>query len=146
MQASSSPVEDLIPHRPPMSLIDEVVSFDRDAGAIEVRFRARREWCESWAAVEYMAQAAAALSGAADREAGYGGPPRPGFLLGTRRMDLFITRFEPGREYLAAARTAFSDGNAASFECEILDGGKSVARAVLNAFRPDVTDGFPGAR
>ena len=135
-EAEMPSVEDLIPHRAPMALIDEVVSVDLAAGTLVAAFSARREWSESWAAVEYMAQTAAALAGAADRAAGHVGAPRPGFLLGTRRMDLALARFEPGRRYTAKATSVFADADSASFECEIMDGDAVVASATLNAFRP----------
>jgi predicted hotdog family 3-hydroxylacyl-ACP dehydratase len=119
-----------------MALIDEVVSVDLSKGTIVAAFAARREWSENWAAIEYMAQAAAALVGAADRAKGYSGAPRPGFLLGTRRLELSLARFEPGKRYEARAKSVFADADSASFECEIADGAVIVARATLNAFRP----------
>ncbi len=140
MQASSYRVEDLVPHRGRMVLIDEVVSFDEGGRALVAAFAARREWSENWAAVEYMAQAAAALAGIVDRLGGYDGPPKPGFLLGTRRLELALERFEPGRRYLVRAANVFSDAESASFECEITDeSGASLARATINAYRPSDT-------
>ena len=146
MQASSYRVEVLIPHRAPMALVDEVVSFDREAGCAVVAFKARREWSEPWAAIEYMAQASAVLAGAADIADGHVGPPRPGFLLGTRRLELFLPRFEPGKRYVAKAKSVFADSDSASFECEILDGETVVARATLNAFRPPDAAAFMQAQ
>ena len=136
MQASSYPVESLVPHRPPMSLLDEIVSCDMKEGPLSAAFSARREWAENWSAIEYMAQAAAALAGAADRAGGYEGPPKPGFLLGTRKMGLDFDRFEPGKRYIARTRSVLIDEEAGSFECEIADGERVLARATLNAFRP----------
>ena len=125
-----------------MSLIDEVVSFDPAARRLTARFAARREWSENWAAIEYMAQAAAALAGSLDRAGGYEGPPRVGFLLGSRRLELMFERFEPGKGYLVNVADEFSDATSASFACEIVDGeGRTLARAALNAYRPtDVGD------
>ncbi len=142
MQASSYPVESLVPHRPPMSLLDEIVSCDMKEGTLSAAFSARREWAENWSAIEYMAQAAAALAGAADRAGGYEGPPKPGFLLGTRKMGLDFDRFEPGKRYIARARSVLIDEEAGSFECEIADGERVLARATLNAFRPQDISAF----
>ena len=125
MQASSYPVESLVPHRPPMSLLDEIVSCDMKEGTLSAAFSARREWAENWSAIEYMAQAAAALAGAADRAGGYEGPPKPGFLLGTRKMGLDFDRFEPGKRYIARARSVLIDEEAGSisvtFTCSKTD-------------------------
>ena len=146
MQASSYPVESLVPHRPPMSLLDEIVSCDLENGTLSAAFSARREWAENWSAIEYMAQAAAALAGAADRAGGYDGPPKPGFLLGTRKLELDFPGFEAGRRYVARSKIVFIDGEAASFECEIADGERVLARATLNAYRPQDIAAFMSSK
>ena len=142
MRASSSPLDDVLPHRPPMVLIDEIVSFDSAAGALTAAVTAKREWCENWVAIEFMAQTAAALAGKVDRAEGYAGPARPGFLLGTRRLTLDLDRFNVGERYLITAKCAFSDAETASFECAIRHGDKVVATAALNAYRPQDIRGF----
>lgn len=134
--------ESLIPHRAPMVLIDEVVAFDAAACTLSAEFAARREWSESWAAIEYMAQASAALAGAMDIAEGREGGPRPGFLLGTRRLELDLPRFEPGRRYTVNVTRTFDDTESASFDCEIADGDAVVARATLNAYRPPDASAF----
>ena len=140
MQASSLKVEDLIPHRPPMVLIDSVESLDLAAGRIEVSFTARERWRGNWFAIGYMAQAAAALAGAFDRAADADAARRPGFLLGTRRLDLGIAQFLPGVKYRVSAVREYVDGDSAAFACEISEagdcaGGKKCA-ATLTAYRP----------
>ena len=125
-----------------MVLIDEIVSFDREGESLVAAVTVKREWCESWVAIEFMAQTAAALAGLADRAGGYEGPARPGFLLGSRRLDLRLERFEVGRRYLVTAVCNFSDAEAASFDCTIEDGTEMVAQATLNAYRPDDVKGF----
>lgn len=135
MQASYSNLEDLIPHRDAMVLIDEVVSCDLAAATLTAAVTIKPQWQENWAAIEFMAQTAAALAGAADRADGWKGDPRPGFLLGTRKLELFIDRFTVGHRYLITAHNAFHADGAASFECEIHDGTTLVAKATLNAYR-----------
>ncbi len=136
------PLEELLPHRAPMILIDEVVSFDLAAAepSLTAAVTAKPQWCENWVAIEFMAQTAAALVGLADRAAGFEGAPRPGFLLGTRKLELKLERFEVGRRYLITAKNTFQDAQAASFSCEIAaaDAPSDIlATAALNAFRPD---------
>ena len=128
-----------------MVLIDGVESFD-DAGRSlvavvkitpESPFFVPGGGVPSWVAIEYMAQAAAALVGRYDQLTAPGAPPRPGFLLGTRRLSLDLERFEEGATYRIFAGENFSDGDAAAFECRISDSsGKVVSSAILNAFRP----------
>lgn len=129
---------ELLPHRPPMILLDELVDVNIEARSIVVAFSARERWTGNWAAIEYMAQAAAALVGVFDRNRGEERPARPGFLLGTRHLALAKRRFEIGERYIVKAKCMFEDANVAAFECEITDGaGGIVAKATLNAFRPD---------
>ena len=90
MPASSYRVEDVLPHRPPMMLLDEIVSVDEEDRSLVARATIRKEWSENWAAIELMAQAAAALAGVSDRISGSTLPARIGFLLGTRRMKLHV--------------------------------------------------------
>lgn len=125
-----------------MVLIDEIVAFDPAEGSLTAAVVARREWCENWVAIELMAQTAAALAGKVDRAEGYAGPARPGFLLGTRRLELAIDRFEVGERYLITAKCAFSDAETASFDCEVTRNGQTVAKASLNAYRPQDVLGF----
>ena len=139
MPASSLKVEDLIPHRSPMVLIDAVESVDLPSCRLEASFIAREEWSGNWFALEYMAQAAAALAGVFDKESG-APAGRPGFLLGTRRIDLGISRFVPGMRYLVTAVREYEDGDSAAFSCEIRqagDGGEAGrCVATLTAYRP----------
>jgi len=146
MPVSSCPLDDLLPHRPPMTLLDEIVSVDLAEGTLVAAFAGRREWRGNWVAIELMAQAAAALAGAADRAEGYAGPPRPGFLLGTRRLTLDLDAFEPGHRYRVRATRVFSDAESASFDCAVLDGERTVAAATLNAYRPPDVAAFLAAQ
>lgn len=140
MPASSLKVEDLIPHRPPMVLIDSVESVDLAANRLVASFTAREEWRGNWFALEYMAQTAAALAGAFDRAADEDAAGRPGFLLGTRRLDLGIPEFVPGTKYLVSAVREYEDGDSAAFSCEIWESDDidrlRKCTATLTAYRP----------
>lgn len=141
MPASSWKVEDLIPHRPPMVLIDGIESVDLDSCTVVASFTAREEWRGNWFALEYMAQTAAALAGVFDRAAGLPAG-RPGFLLGTRRLDLGLEEFVPGMKYRVKAVREYEDGDSAAFACEIreFDAGDDApsCTATLTAYRPPV--------
>ena len=121
-----------------MSLLDEIVSFDESTLSVCASFSAHAPWLDSTAAIEYMAQAAACLAGMSDRCRDSSAPSRPGLLLGSRRIDLSMPGFVKGGRYFVRATCAFSDSDAAAFECSIsrtLDGA-SLATAILNAYRP----------
>ncbi len=143
------PLDELIPHRPPMRLIDEVESFDAERKRLVARVTISDRQLffseggvPSWAAIEYMAQTAAALVGCYDKHVSPGRSARPGLLLGARKMALDLDRFEDGKTYRVTAENEFCDSDAAAFACEIEDeDGKVVATANLNAYRPpDFTD------
>ena len=137
MPASSYQLEDLLPHRPPMQLIDKVIECDADAGTITTEATIRSEWTDSVSAIELMAQTAAALAGTIDKMAGYNGTPKPGFLLGTRNMELAVDRFTAGEVCIIHARNIFNDFETASFECTVKRAdGTLAAKATLNAYRP----------
>lgn len=144
MPASYWKVEELIPHRPPMVLIDRIESFDAATQTIVASFVGREEWKGNWSAIEYMAQTAAALAGALDRERGNGaGANRPGLLMGTRRMELGLASFVPGQRYLVKAVREFEDGDMAAFACDIWqqDGdGSARCTATITACRSLETD------
>ena len=144
------PLEDLLPHRPPMVLIDAVESFDAESKSLVARVTIDENqlfYAEggvpNWVAIEYMAQAAAALVGVHDKHLAPDRPVRPGLMLGTRRLDLRLARFEAGKTYRVVAENVFNDADAASFACRIEDeAGETVAAATLNAYRPPDMEQF----
>ena len=147
---TSVPLVELLPHRPPMVLIDAVESFDAATKRLVARVTIGPDqlFCTSdgvpnWVAIEYMAQAAAALVGFYDKVTAPGAPARPGLLLGTRRLDLKLDRFEMGKTYFISAENVFNDDEAASFICSIQDAaGDTVATATLSAYRPPDIEQF----
>ena len=139
-------LDDLLPHRAPMVLIDGVEAVGPVARALTARvsitpdhvlYSTALRGVPNWAAIEFMAQAAAALAGCIDKERDPSQPARPGLLLGTRRLDLRTDSFAAGRTYSVNVISAFWDDETASFACTVADdSGTVVAEAVLNAYRP----------
>ena len=96
------PLDDLLPHRPPMVLIDAVESFDAETRRLVARVTIGEnqlffdgKGVPNWVAIEYMAQTAAALVGYYDKHVAPGQPARPGLLLGTRKLDLKLSVCKP---------------------------------------------------
>ena len=137
-------LDEILPHRLPMRLIEKVEEFDAAAQRAVVSFAVDSrspffdgEGVPGWVAIEYMAQAAAALVGMRDRATSPGQPPKPGLLLGTRRLELSLDAFTLGMTYRTSAVCVFDDIDSAAFECAISDsGGRTVAAATLSAYRP----------
>ena len=141
---TATPLDAIIPHRAPMALIDAVEDFSAEEKRAVARLTIRPdnpffdgEGVPAWAAIEFMAQTAAALVGLRDRLLSPTEQPRPGLLLGTRRMELATDHFAAGATYRVSAVCSFDDMDAAAFQCEVSDAaGAVVATASLNAYRP----------
>ena len=139
-------LEELLPHRAPMVFLDAVESFDSVERSLtatvsitpaHVLYSPTLGGVPNWAAIEFMAQAAAALAGCFDKDRDPAKPVRPGLLLGTRRLTLHADSFAAGRTYRVTAASTFWDAETAAFACTVVDdAGAVVAEAALNAYRP----------
>jgi len=134
---------DLLPHRPPMILLAELVSVDvpGEASAVAdtspgcIFYDPELKGVPACAALEYMAQTMALIVGAARRRQGQA--PKVGFVLGTRRMAVKVATFESGKRYVTNAKCVYDDNEFASFDCSILDpDGAAVAAALFTAYQP----------
>ncbi|GBF22667.1 3-hydroxydecanoyl-[acyl-carrier-protein] dehydratase [Candidatus Gastranaerophilus sp. (ex Termes propinquus)] len=135
-------LEKLLPHKPPMILIDKVleVDFERKKIVCEVKITPNQMFYDktingvsSFLGLEFMAQTAGCyvhLKSGEDKE------PQIGFLLGTRLYKSALDTFLKGRVYTISACEVFSDDTMASFECFIYDNDQECASAVINAYQP----------
>lgn len=85
--------EELVPHRLPLRLVDQLIAVEGKNGSVVARVR---EECplvdtsgqfEAIALVELIAQSYAAIKGYLDRSAG--SPVRQGFLVGIKKLEWF---------------------------------------------------------
>ena len=135
-------VAELIPHKPPMILLDDVLSHAADATVCRVRIGPTSPFVRgdgtvpSWVALEYLAQCTAAHAGLRERDGGR--PIRVGFLLGSRKVLLHVARFHPGQELAVSARETWTDGELANFECSVSDGasGAVLVECAIVAYSP----------
>jgi len=134
------PVVEVVPHKPPMSLLRHVIDHDAEATRCDVRIEPDALFLangrvDAWVGLEYMAQAVAAHAGMAARLAGKS--VDIGFLLGTRRADFFTDGYVVGQTLHVAARHIWGEGDLFSFDCSICDAadGRTLAMAQLNVFR-----------
>ena len=135
--------DDLLPHRPPMTLLTQPISVVTRGEATAVADTSPRcifydpelKGVPACAALEYMAQTMALAVGAEHRRKGL--PPKIGFVLGTRRLEVKVAAFENGKRYGTAAKCVYADDEFASFDCVITDpDGVTVATASLTAYQP----------
>lgn len=138
--AASGRIEDFIPHRGAMRLVDRVLEVDGEhvVAEVDVPFDGlfvRDGQVPAWIGIEYMAQAVAAWAGARARERG--GAPRPGLLLGTRKYEVQCDGFPSGSLLRVEARCEMVGANGLGlFDCRIVMDGRDAAVARISVIDP----------
>ena len=137
----SHPVIDLLPHKPPMVLLDAVLGWDKDRVEAEVVIRPNSPFFRpdkgvpAHVGIEYMAQACGAFAGLEAKEAGEA--TRIGFLLGTRQYRANTDWFTAGMRLTVTVVEVFRDGSMGVFNCSIRDADRELASAQLNVYQPE---------
>lgn len=134
---------DLIPHRPPMLLINQLLNVQSNcASALIYITEASPFYCldlgvPSWVGLEYMGQTAALIGGY--QQTISKGEPQVGFLLGTRAYQAELAYFSDNSELLVECNEKAAVGEGlAQFECRIFDGinkNQCLASANLSVLR-----------
>ena len=133
-------VAELLPHRPPMILLDEILSCD-DTSVVagltvgEASLFLEPEGVPVHIGLEYMAQACGAYAGAV--ACGRGEKVRIGFLLGTRQYRAHVAWFRRGERLIVSAALLYQDQQMGAFDCRIEVHGKLAAEAQMNVYQPD---------
>lgn len=132
---SFPPVAELVPHEPPMLLIDELVEWTPERARVRAQVRAGSPFVEAGRApalmlLEIMAQAIAAAGGMTRRQAG--DRLVHGVLLGTRELELTIDELAVGDVLMVDVAREFDDGTLARYACSVARQDQVVARAELN--------------
>lgn len=144
-------IEDLLPHRPPMLLIDAVVTYTPQAITVAATPQADAWYVDAdgnmppWIAIELMAQAIAAheaLWRHSQQQA-----PAPGVLLGTRRLDAQVSALPAGVTLGVHAEVVLRDaaGNGA-YDCRVTrdtsPGGPCLVEATVKVHQPSDFSAF----
>lgn len=140
MRPCRYPVAALLPHAPPMILLDEVVSYDDESLLAAVTITASslflaRDGVPGHVGIEYMAQACGAYAGVHALDSG--DPVRIGLLLGTRDYRVLAPWFRVGDHLRIAVALVFRDEPVAAFACTITIDGKLVADAQLKVYHSE---------
>jgi predicted hotdog family 3-hydroxylacyl-ACP dehydratase len=142
MKKRYPPVAELVPHRPPMILIDEIL----DIGETWLSARVAVTDCSPFVedgklpalvTLEYMAQSIAAFAGAARRAAGE--PVRLGFLIACREMELQVDSLSAGDELEVTVNQVWADEHLGSFDCLVTLHGEKISRASLSVYQGDLS-------
>jgi predicted hotdog family 3-hydroxylacyl-ACP dehydratase len=135
------PVEELLPHKPPMVLLDALEEIDEHRCLCRVDVRPACPFFEeggvpAFVGVEYLAQAVGVLSGWKGSLSGE--PPRVGFLLSVREYRCELAIFPEGEALLVEVVHAWGDGDMLRFDGSIRRAGDGLllAKGSLNVYGP----------
>jgi predicted hotdog family 3-hydroxylacyl-ACP dehydratase len=135
-------VGELVPHRPPMLLVDRVIAHGDNVIVCEVEVKAdslftierdgRRE-VPAVVGIEYMAQTVATFAGLSARKERRA--PRIGFLIGCRELRLDTDAFAADDVLRVEARRLFGENDVGSFACTITRGGRTLVTGTLTVYQ-----------
>ena len=131
----------LVPHTPPMLLLDQVLSYEPPTVTCGLHLKegalfVRNGQVSSAVGLEYMAQAIAAYVGMERRLAGL--PPLHGYLVGARAFQVNVPHINVGNELQVSATLTWNDSHSGAFACRIERGAELVASAHLTVYQPDL--------
>ena len=134
-------IADLLPHGPPMLLLDAVV--EDAAGSLTTGVTIRPDspfvvagnGIPAHVGIEYMAQTCGAFAGLEAHRSGQ--PVRLGFLLGTRRYRASVPWLPVGWRLTVTADLVFREGQMGVFDCRIQHEGAEIATAQITVYQPD---------
>lgn len=142
------PIVDFIPHRPPMVLIDKILSHQQDCLTVETLitenspyFEKAKQGVPSYVCIEYMAQSVAALAGVEALMANE--PIKIGFLLGSRKLTINEPLLRLGQSYVTKVNRLYQEESGlAVFDCQVFHHDTLIASANVNVFQPTDTQAF----
>ena len=144
---SYPPIEELLPHRAPMILLDRVEDDEEDFITCGITLRDDSSFVENGSvpavvATEYMAQCVATYAGL--KAVRGGGEVRVGYIIGARLVELEIEAFEVGEELSVKARRVWGDDLLGRFDCTVENSGTRVASAILTVYQGDIDSAEAG--
>jgi len=134
-------LEDLIPHRAPMLLLDSVTDTGPGYATARVRISSESSFfvpgkgVPAYVSIEYLAQAIAALAGAEAIEAGT--PIPVGYLLGTRKFSCNDAWIPAGSKLMVHVEEDYVDGHGMGAYTGKVMGNGFEAQCRLTVFRSE---------
>jgi predicted hotdog family 3-hydroxylacyl-ACP dehydratase len=133
------PIVELVPHRPPMLLLDRVLSYDGERVVCETVLEAGSPFVEQGrvpavVGIEYMAQAIAAGAGLSARDNGETAA-RMGFLLGCRDLAIAVDSFQVGDRLTVEARRTWGEKELGRFACQVRRGDEVLVEGALTVYQ-----------
>ncbi len=143
------PIEEILPHRGGMLLVERVLSWDEKQATVSAVPSASAWYAEpagmpSRIGVELMAQAIGTHVGVVAWSKGE--PPKRGVLLGTRSYRSTAAHFRAGVPLTVRATMEFFDKSGmGAYDCAIELDGAPVAKARIMAYEPADFEAFLAA-
>jgi len=136
--AGFPPITKLLPHRPPMLLIDAVVEGDETHTVATASIGPTSTFVQNGqlpaiVLVEYMAQCVAAFVGLDDLRNGR--PVQVGFLLACRTASFEVESVVPGDDLRIEAKLLWMEGGMGRFDCHVERRGETIARANISVLQ-----------
>ena len=135
------PIENYVPHRGAMLLIDRLLAADEESAVAEVAvprdgLYLQDEGMPAWVGLEYMAQTVAAWAGWRALQAGQ--QVKLGFLLGTRKFDANADFFSPDALLTVHVQVELmGDNGLGMFDCTIRSKDEVCATARISVYEPE---------
>ena len=130
------PIAEVVPQRPPMLLLDRVLSFDGVRVVCELCLEPNSPFVQAGESggevpaevpaivgLEYMAQAAAAAAGLSARE------------IGCRNLTIAVDSFRVGDRLIVEARRTFGEKDLGSFACQVRRGDDVLVEGALTVYQ-----------
>ena len=131
---------ELVPHDPPMIVLDEIVSWQSPKVICRAQLRSdcmflRGESMPGYAVIEYLAQAIGCAASLLARESKLQSDrPKVGFVLGSRELEIHREHFLVGEVLDIHAEHVFGDQQLGSFKTSAYVGAELVACGCINVF------------
>ncbi|MCB9726985.1 MAG: 3-hydroxylacyl-ACP dehydratase [Deltaproteobacteria bacterium] len=134
------PISELVPHAPPMILIDRMLDWAPGEARCELTVRegapfVREGRVHAVVGIETMAQTVAACLGYEAFTGG--GAVRVGVIIGCRRLDILRPWVPVGTRLVISARRVRGNEMLSHFECEVADGEDLVATSLLTLYHAE---------
>lgn len=136
------PIEEILPHRGVMLLLDRITAVDAERLCAQAHARADAWYADAegnmpaYITIEVMAQAIAAFVGLEHRR--HGRPVKIGVLLGTRKFSCTVAAIAPGTVLDVVAALIYREPEGlGAFDCYIMARGTRVAEATIKVYEPD---------
>jgi len=148
MKKNSYPIEQVVPHKHPMILVDALVAYNDISAQCRVNitsnsnfYNETKQSVPSYVAIEYMAQSIAAFANANEKD--QGGEVAIGFLVSSRKLKVFISNFTLNMQLnIFVEQLYVEESGLSAFDCFIEHEGKRVAEAKINIFQPQDANAF----